>query len=572
KVYDYIVVGAGSAGGMLAMRLANYGFTTLLLEAGSEPEPNSWNITVPAFSTRASEDPKIAWDYFVKHYKEETKLRQEVFYPRASGLGGCSLHHAQIAVYPQKRDFDLLYELTGNDIFKEPLFREKYFKPLENCNYPLQVSDKNDHGYRGWYPTSYSPLVRMLSSDKSLSKLLAFLGGDPTHDVNGYINGNVGTDSVGLFNIPSAVHQTNYTRMNYLGQLQMARAFSPLTILTDTLVSKVIFDKNKKAIGVNVYHGANLYKASPLFDDNRSRQAVPNQFFARNEVIISAGTFNTPQLLMLSGIGDKEELNKFNITTISDLKGVGKNLLDRNEIPYILKLENDLPLFKDCFFSSNEYADRCFRQYKNEKNGAYLANSGVSGEIYKSNKYLNEPDIFIINTPVYFYGYYKGYSEEAVKNTRYFNRLILKAHTRSQGYVKLKSNDPRETPDINLLKFNIGGVEDMNALITSIEYVRNRTREEVGEENVYEEVYPGKQYASRWQIAKWIAEITWGHHVCCTAKLGLDNDPMAVLDSRFRVRGVKGLRVMDMSALPDIPGFFPNLFIHMMGNVLGDFI
>ncbi|KAI9290874.1 hypothetical protein K502DRAFT_273664, partial [Neoconidiobolus thromboides FSU 785] len=177
-------------------------------------------------------------------------------------------------------------------------------------------------------------------------------------------------------------------------------------------------------------------------------------------------------------------------------------------------------------------------------------------------------DTFIINTPLYFYGYFKGYSQVASENTRYFTRLILKARTKSQGYVKLRSTNPADTPDVNLLKFNIGGKEDLTSLVNTIEYMRNQTKKHLGDS--YEEAFPGKEIKTRDQIAKWITEITWGHHVCCTAKIGLDNDKMAVLDSKFRVRGVTGLRVMDMSALPEIPGFFPNLYIHMLGNYIGD--
>ncbi|KAI9291649.1 FAD/NAD(P)-binding domain-containing protein, partial [Neoconidiobolus thromboides FSU 785] len=125
--YDYIVVGGGSAGGMAAIRLAKYGFKTLLIEAGPEPEI-TYNISVPAFSPRGSEDEKISYEFFVKHYAESTNLRQNVFYPRVGALGGCSMHHAQIAVYPQSRDFEMLYQLTGNPVFKEANFRNKYFK------------------------------------------------------------------------------------------------------------------------------------------------------------------------------------------------------------------------------------------------------------------------------------------------------------------------------------------------------------------------------------------------------------------------------------------------------------
>ncbi|KAI9291438.1 alcohol oxidase, partial [Neoconidiobolus thromboides FSU 785] len=570
--YDYIVVGGGSAGGMAAMRLAKYGYKTLLIEAGPEPEPGpaSYNITTAGISFRATEDPKISFDFSVKHYPEITGIRQNVFYPRVGGLGGCSLHHAQIEMYPQKQDFDQLKSLTGNAVFEEATFRNKYFKPLENNQYPTDLRNANDHGFNGWLPLSYNPVERVGPIDQSLIDFLSFLGPNPKYDVNGYINGKLGTSQESTFTIPGGVHLNNFTRMNFLGQMQMARAFTPLTILTDTFATKILFDKNKKAIGVDVRHGKYLYKASPMYQQSNWDSSVPNQFFATKEIIISGGTFMTPQLLMLSGIGDATQLNKFKIPVIANLRGVGKNLQDRYEIPYSTDLKQNLEIFKDCPWITDPTKDRCFKNYLETKTGPYLHAPGFSGQIKNSKSGLSEPDTFFISIPIFFHGYYRGYTQDIVDNLHYFTQLVLKARSKSKGHVNLVSSNPNDIPDINLLKFNRNGYEDMNALIDGILFLRNRTNTNVGTK--YQEALPGSNIKTRTQIAKWIIETVWGHHVCCTAKLGADTDPYAVLDSRFRVRGVKSLRVVDMSAFPDIPGFFPNLFVHMLGDVVADFV
>ncbi|KXN72070.1 FAD/NAD(P)-binding domain-containing protein, partial [Conidiobolus coronatus NRRL 28638] len=125
--YDYIVVGAGPTGSMVATELARKGFSTLLIDAGKDyMHPN---ITVPAFQFNTLETEQIQWDYWVKHYDESTGLRQQVLYPKASGLGGCTLHNSLIHVYPNSRDFKEMVELTGDKSWAETTFR-KYLETI----------------------------------------------------------------------------------------------------------------------------------------------------------------------------------------------------------------------------------------------------------------------------------------------------------------------------------------------------------------------------------------------------------------------------------------------------------
>ncbi|KAJ9086719.1 hypothetical protein DSO57_1000977 [Entomophthora muscae] len=146
-------------------------------------------------------------------------------------------------------------------------------------------------------------------------------------------------------------------------------------------------------------------------------------------------------------------------------------------------------------------------------------------------------------------------------------RLILKAHTNNtNGRVQLLSNNPFDVPDINFHSFSDGN-RDLDILTQSIKNERNYLSQILVP---HKELYPGHHIQTDLQIRRFIKDTAWGHHACCTAKMGTSSDPNAVVDSKFRVRGVRNLRVVDMSIFPRIPGYFPTVYIHMMAMKAAD--
>jgi choline dehydrogenase len=183
-----------------------------------------------------------------------------------------------------------------------------------------------------------------------------------------------------------------------------------------------------------------------------------------------------------------------------------------------------------------------------------------------------DPDLFLFGLAGRFQGYYPGYSQDVVADRRFLTWAILKAHTRNTaGRVTLRSPDPRDPPDVNFRYFEEGSDEtgeDLAAVVTGVEYVRRITRQ-IGS-RVKAEIFPGPGVQSRVQIEEFVRNHAWGHHASGSCRMGPARDQMAVVDSRFRVHGTKGLRVVDASVFPRIPGFFIVTPIYMISEKATD--
>jgi choline dehydrogenase len=204
--------------------------------------------------------------------------------------------------------------------------------------------------------------------------------------------------------------------------------------------------------------------------------------------------------------------------------------------------------------------------------------------VKRSSRELPDPDLFIFGVPGKFAGYEPGYAKEALADRSLFTWLILKGHTRNRaGSVTLRSADPRDTPAIDFAYFDAGdtangeAAHDLDAMIRGVAFVREigkKARTLLGAPffGRFDEVWPGPAVKSAAQVGAWVKDEAWGHHASCTAKIGADDDEMAVLDSEFRVRGVSGLRVVDASVFPEIPGFFIVMPIYMVSEKATDVI
>jgi choline dehydrogenase len=299
---------------------------------------------------------------------------------------------------------------------------------------------------------------------------------------------------------------------------------------------------------------------------------------ARREVIICGGAFNTPQLLMLSGVGPREELEKFGIPLVANLPGVGANLQDRYEVCVVSEFVKDFVLLEGASFAPPEDGgepDRYLLEWEKGGGGVYATNGAMLGVIRRSREDLKDPDLYIFGMPGFFKGYQPGYSKFFESTHTKFTWAIVKARTNNTGRVRLASADPWDRPRINFEYFGDGAREDdpdLKAVIDGVEFIRSmneRLKKRHG--LIKREEIPGDDVRGE-RLAEFIKNETWGHHASCTCKIGGDDDEMAVLDSRFRVRGAEGLRVVDASVFPRIPGYFIVAAIYMASEKAFDVI
>jgi choline dehydrogenase len=336
----------------------------------------------------------------------------------------------------------------------------------------------------------------------------------------------------------------------------------------------VLFD-GARAVGVEYLRGEHLYRADP-----RADQAVtapePRRLRVKKEVILSAGAFNSPQLLKLSGIGPRDELTRLGIPVLVDLPGVGQNLQDRYEVGVVTEVKSDFPILHGCSFappSPGEQPDPCLVEWQAGQ-GVYTTNGVVSGIIKRSQTDRPLPDLFIFGLPGCFQGYYPKYSAEIEAKRNYFTWAILKAHTNnSAGTVTLRSADPRDVPEINFHYFDEGndaGAADLESVVDGLEFVRRLVAR--ASRVTLQEKIPGEEVRSRDDLRQFVKDEAWGHHASCTCKMGPGEDRLAVVDSAFRVHGTIGLRVVDASIFPRIPGFFIVTPIYMVSEKASDVI
>lgn len=597
--YDYVIVGSGAGGGPLAANLARKGYKVLLMEAGGDYEND--NYKVPLFHPLASEDPEMRWDFFVRHYNDDKKSRKDskycnqhggVLYPRAGTLGGCTAHNAMVLIYPHNSDWDYIAKVLGDSSWGSGNMR-KYFERLEKCQYVDRPKKLNNnpsrHGFNGWLTTNVAGKDTILSviKDKQLRKLIFKSLAEALKqkvgwwqdilerrlDPNDWRRVKVSAEGLCLMPLTTSKGQRVGTR-EFIKKVKQDCPGN-LTVKLHAFVTRVILDENNTATGVEYLEGKRIYKADRSPPQNNS-DGIKRQIKASREVILCGGAFNTPQLLMLSGIGPSKALQEQGIDVRIDLPGVGENLQDRYEVGIVTEMEKDFSILDGASFKSpkpGEIPDPLYRDWQEGK-GIYTTNGPVVSFIKKSLPGHPEPDLFIFGMPGYFKGYYPNYSIDATREQNYFTWAILKAHTNNTGgTVKLKSNNPLDVPDINFRYFDEGNDisgEDLQSVVEGMKFVRQLNSR--ADRFIKKEAVPGEQVKTQLDLEDFVKYNAWGHHASCTCKMGSTGDSMAVVDSKLRVIGTHNLRVVDASIFPKIPGFFIVSAIYMVSEKASDLI
>jgi choline dehydrogenase len=623
NTYDYIVVGSGPGGGTIATNLALAGYHVLLVEAGDD---QSSAITTQILNLFSFGTP-TSWDFFVRHTDDLERTKRYnlltwrlksgqyfvgrnppesdaemlgVYYPRGSTLGGSAIVNAGCTLLPSDSDWDVFSNETGDGLWKGKEMR-KYFERIEHNEYLPPGTP--GHGFTGWLPTIIASRSIYLRNIRLtvIQAGLKLLGLDPSK-VFDYVVGDANFEdpkrdyTEGVWALPFHANKI-YKRFSPRDRILAARAEKTangtrkykLDLQLSSLATKVLFEedcskgngkKKPKAIGVEWLEGTAVYKADPRW--NSTIKGKPGRAFARKEVIVAGGAFSTPQLLQLSGIGDKALLKQFNISVISDLPGVGRNLQDNYELPIIGHANVSLvtppdPNAPACMFGAPN--DPCVELWRNNGTGPYSqgGDNGFAFIIKTNHTPDGERDVLMFSGA----GPLRGFTPPSagwmdVNPPTTFAHSTVKIHPQNTaGFVKIKSGDPIERPDINMNLFVEGADTDIGAFLDTIAWARRGFRATGGSVGPLTPAEPPcppslideEGYCKDPEIDRqWIEDQVFGHHPTSTAAVGGDNNTMAVLDTRLRVRGVKGLRVVDASAFPRVPGAFPALATFMLSE------
>ncbi|MEI7532316.1 MAG: GMC family oxidoreductase N-terminal domain-containing protein [Betaproteobacteria bacterium] len=506
--YDYIIVGAGSSGCLLANRLTqNPDVTVLLLEAGSKDD-YVW-IHVPVGYLYCIDNPRTDWQF--KTTENVNLNGRQLLYPRGKTLGGSSSINGMIYMRGQAADFDLWSSLTNDSAWSWDQVLPRY-KSFEDYH-----GGANDwHGAGGEWSVSKQRLKWDIL--ESFKEATIQAGIPETSDFNR--GDNFG---VGYFD----VNQKNGWRLNTAKAfLKKASLRSNLTIITGAHVDRLVFDVNKKCIGVNFY------------GNNTAHCAQVN-----SEALLSAGSIGSVQILERSGIGQKKHLQDLGIPVVHDSPGVGENLQDHLQLRMIYKVSNISTL--NTKVNSLFGKAKIGLEYLLRRTGPMSMAPSQLGAFAKT-AFQTRANVQYHVQPLSL--------ERFGENLHPFNAFtasVCNLQPSSVGSVHISSADFMASPLIN--PNYLSTITDRKVAVESIELTRKIISQPALSQFCPMEYKPGAHLLSEDDLVIAAGDIgTTIFHPVGTCKMGLESDPLAVVDSELRVFGVRGLRIVDASVMPKI--------------------
>jgi choline dehydrogenase len=527
--FDYIIVGAGSAGCVLANRLTASGrHRVLLLEAGGQ-DRNIW-IHIPLGYGKLFSNPKVNWLYTTEPEPELNNRR--VIQPRGKVLGGSSSINGLLYIRGQHEDFDHWRQL-GNAgwAFQDvlPYFRraedqERGADALHGAGGHLKVSDVCEP----------HPLC------EAFIEAAQHAGFPRNDDFNGPTQ-----EGAGYFQLTARNGRRWSTAVGYLKE---AKRRPNLAVASNALATRVLFS-GKRAIGVEYRQGQKQSEAT--------RTA-----YADAEVIVAGGAFNSPQLLQLSGLGPAKLLREHGIEVVADMAGVGADLQDHLQIRMLYRCTE--PITMNDVINDWRYRYAAGLRYLLSRKGLLTIGAGYAGAFLRTRPDLATPDVQI---------HFLIFSADAAGATLHpfsgFMASVCQLRPDSRGFVRIKSGDPSVPPAIQ--PRYLSARSDCDCVVDGMKLLRRVMDKPVMRKYIAEERAPGKQCTSDADLLAFARDTgTTVYHPTSTCRMG--SDPGAVVDERLRVRGFERLRVVDASIMPTVVSGNTNAATVMIGEKGADMI
>ena len=528
--FDYIIIGAGSAGCVLANRLSeNENNNVLLLEAGIRNSKFSMQDLfrrIPAAVLSNLQNKKTNWSFLGA--PEPYLKNRQLIHDRGKGLGGSSSINGMVFIRGHAQDYDNWRQSGCSDWKYSNVL--PYFKKMENYT-------NGDDAFRA---TGGLLNIKRPKPSNELDKAFLLAGNElgypSTDDINGYVQ-----EGFGL--LDSTIH--NGERWSAKKAfLDPAKDRKNLTIITGVNVIKILF-LNKKAQGVLI----------------KTQKNKHIKMFTRKEIILSAGAIGTPHILLLSGIGPEEHLQDMGIDVVHDLPGVGQNLQDHPD--FVLKYKCKKPV---SVWPKTKPLGKLMTgiRWITKRDGLAASNQFEVVGCIRSDPRLDYPDLQLTITPLAI----SAVGWEPIQDHAFQIHLgLMRAYSR--GHVKLKSPDPEIQPfiKVNYLKDE----RDIQRMVEGIKIVRKLTKQPSFIEYTGEEIFPGKDNISDCDLRESLLEnLASQWHLVGTSKMGPASDKMAVINQDGAVHGLTSLRVVDASVMPSITNGNTNGPTIMIAEKLSD--